>query len=110
MATVNKTTVTGGDKKRSRLKIVTWETLGTGDDGQPATEVFMKGAVHITGNFSGSATVSLQCSGDGTNYSTIITVSEAGVTGLDGPIKGFRPLINSGDGSTDIDVVLVANS
>jgi hypothetical protein len=106
MATIDNTTVVSGDKKRSRLKTVTWEELGQGDDGEPVSEVFMEGTVHVNGTFGG-ASVLLQ---SGTGNNQIISISAAGSVGLVGPLKNFRPVISGGGGTTDIDIELIINS
>lgn len=91
--------------------ITTTNTVGTGVKVSEYKELTMQ----AIGNFSGSATISLQGSIDGTNYATLpeydgtaATLAAAGITGSPASPLYVRPAIASGDGSADIDVYLVA--
>ena len=97
--------------------IVTWETLTTTNtDGAPAlVPGYPDKCVQGVGNFSGSASVALQGSNDGTNWfacsdqagtDIAMTAATIGAVVAENPLY-VRPLLSSGDGSADVDVILV---
>lgn len=87
---------------------VSWSSLATGDTGAPF-EVLnaraLAGAVQVTGTFSG-ATVTLQCSNDGTNYVAVkdvsgsdIALTAAGMKEFSTAARYLRPSVASGTGT-----------
>lgn len=94
-----------------------WETITTTNNVGTAVKVaeYKDLTIQVIGNFSGSATISLQGSIDGTNFATLpeydgtaATLAAAGITGSPASPLYVRPAIGSGDGSADLDVYLVA--
>ena len=97
---------------------VVWETLTTSN--RPGSGVQLARApdktVQAFGTFCASASVAMEGSNDdGTTWfpchditNTVITLSAAGgVLVIENP-KMIRPVLSNGDGSTDVDVYLVA--
>lgn len=71
-------------------------------------------SAQVTGNFSGSASIALHGSVDGTNYAALndrsgsaIAVTAAGIANCGEAPLYIKPVLSSGDGSTDIDVSLL---
>lgn len=93
-----------------------WAGLGQGDDGQ-AVEIngnVVDFVVQATGDFSGGATLGFQGSNDALNWGALAGQDGAAIALGANELEGAatipavtRPVVNSGDGSTDIDVVLV---
>lgn len=96
--------------------VITWETLTDADTGSAVLAArYADKTVHSDGNYSGTATVTMQGSNNNTAWFTLTDHAGTDVI-LDADTTGFviaenplwiRPLVNSGDGSTDIDVYLV---
>ena len=97
---------------------VVWETLTTTN--RPGDGVQLARApdktVQVLGTFGASASIAIEGSNDdGTTWfachditNTVITLSVAGaVLVIENP-KLIRPVLSNGDGSTDVDVYLVA--
>ena len=97
---------------------VVWETLTTTN--RPGSGVQLARApdktVQVFGTFGASASIAIEGSNDdGTTWfachditNTVITLSVAGaVLVIENP-KLIRPVLSNGDGSTDVDVYLVA--
>lgn len=95
-----------------------WETLTDGDTGAPVDiSNYTDLAFHSDGDYSGSATITLQGSNNAVAYftlnvivagalasgSAVITADTVGGTIVDEP-RYIRPSVNSGNGSTDIDL------
>jgi hypothetical protein len=95
-------------------KAVIWETIGQADT---CTAVQLGAwadrSVQVAGDFSGSASIAIQGSNDGSNYILLtdtqgddLTFTAAGLKSI-GPIPRYiKPVLSSGDGSADIDVIL----
>lgn len=99
--------------------VITWAGAtngGTPDTFQPVKLSRLPYAIsaQVTGNFSGSASIALHGSIDGTNYAALndrqgsaIAVTAAGIANCgDAPLY-LKPVLSSGDGSTDLDVSLL---
>lgn len=97
--------------------IVKWETLGAGDSGDWVdVSNYADLTFHAEGTFSGSGRADIQ----GTNFDSTnpqqlndldgnsLQFSSAGIGVTRESPRMVRPNINSGDGSTDIDVIMVA--
>lgn len=108
-ATINALS-TWGDK----VHIITWEAMGDADTG---TSIEMPGSsdrsVQIAGDFD-SATVVLEGSNDGTNWSTLtdpqgnaISKSAAAIEMITELTRYIRPVTSGGAGSADIDVTVL---
>ena len=93
-----------------------WQGLGLGDDGQA---VKLPGAadrtIQVFGSFTGGASVTFECSLEATPTNwfpctdlqgNAISLSAAGGEFVVENAVWYRPRVVSGDGSTDIDVVL----
>ena len=96
--------------------IITWATITTTDtEGDPVRfNPWGDRTIQAVGNFSGGATIALHGSNDGTNFSAIRDVSDAVIGLASNEIQTVqevplyvKPVIVSGDGSADIDVILV---
>lgn len=97
----------------------TWSALGQGDDGGP---VEINGNVvdfvaQATGAFSGAATVAFEGSNDGVNWGALADSAGAAISLGADALAGVavipaqvRPVVNGGDVSTDIDVVLAVRT
>lgn len=96
-----------------------WAGLGQSDNGAPA-EIngnVVDFVIQAVGNFSGSATIGLQGSNDGANWGAIGDPAGAAIAlGQDELVSPatipalVRPVVNSGDGSTDINVVVIVRT
>jgi hypothetical protein len=96
--------------------IMTWAAITTTDtEGEPIRfNPWGDRTIQAVGNFSGGATIALHGSNDGTNYSAIRDVSDAAIALAVDEIQTVqevplyvKPVIAGGDGSADIDVILV---
>ena len=97
---------------------VLWETLTTTN--RPGAGVLMATTpdktVQVTGTFGASASIAIEGSNDGgTTWfachditNTVIALTAAGAALIVENPKLLRPNLSSGDGSTDIDVYIVA--
>ena len=96
--------------------VITWETVGQSDTFEEVkfTRVPYAISMQATGTFSGSAAIALHGSNDGTNYAalndrsgTAISLTAAGLVSCgDAPLY-LKPVLSSGDGSTDVDVTML---
>lgn len=96
--------------------LVTWETLTDGDSGEPVLVArYADKTVHSDGSYSGSGSITMQGSNNNTAWFTLsdhadtdisLTADTVGAVIAQNPLW-IRPLVASGDGSTDIDVFLV---
>ena len=95
----------------------TWPTLLNGDTGEV---VEIPGAsdrtVQCDGNFSGSASVQLEGSMDGTNWSILTDLQDADIIFTVAGIKivaeaplFIRANVTAGDGSTDLNIRLLSS-
>lgn len=111
MATINYDV---GGTASAQTRRVTWEALAAGDDGQAFAPLYQRDmSVQVTGTFGG-ATVTLEGSNDGTNWYTLndpfgtaLSFTAAGLEGITEHCWQYRPNITGGDGTVDIDVVMV---
>lgn len=97
----------------------TWPALGQGDDGQ-AVEIngnILDFVVQASGDFSGDAALTFEGSNDNANWGALIdnagTPISLGANELAGAAvipALVRPVVSAGDGSADIDVVLVVRT
>lgn len=105
--------------KASGVVIVTWEELTTtnSDGAKAVTVTHSDKCVQAVGNFSGDATLVLQGSNDGTNWFTLsdqsgteiaLTTGDLGALVAENPLY-IRPSLSGGDGSADVDVLLVCS-
>ena len=97
---------------------VVWETLTTTN--RPGSGVQLARVpdktVQVLGTFGASASIAIEGSNDdGTTWfpchditNTVITLSAAGGTLIIENPKQIRPVLSNGDGSTDVDVHIVA--
>ena len=93
-----------------------WEGLNTTDTTGTPIYISRKTdrSVQIGGTFGGG-TVTIEGSNDGTTYFTLndlqgsaISKTAAALEGVAEVVKWIRPKVTGGDGTTDIDVYLVA--
>ena len=99
------------DPPTQGYRLFLWETVGDADQGIPApAETFTDRSVQAVGTWD-SATLVLQGSNDGTNWTTLddlqgnaISMTADGLVGIAEPTKFIRPSTSGGQGSTDIDV------
>lgn len=96
---------------------ITWETLTTtNDQGTPLSiPKFIDKTVTVTGTFGAGGTVKFQGSNDGTNWYDLsdpqgnaISKTAAGIEAVQENPWKIRPFISAGDGTTDIDVIVIA--
>lgn len=94
-----------------------WETLTTTNaDGSPLViDRRTDRSVQVVGTFGSGGTVVIEGSNDGTNYRTLndfqgsaLSFTSAGLEGIAEVPAYIRPRVTAGDGTTDIDVFLVA--
>jgi hypothetical protein len=88
-----------------------WEAITDGDDGSAVKVLGGKYACGAYGNFAGSADLAFQYSPDGTNgYFEISGASflAAGHLVFEVPDGYIKPVMGSGNGSTDVDAWLKA--
>ena len=96
-----------------------WAGLGQSDDGAPA-EIngnVVDFVIQAVGDFSGSAAIGFEGSNDGTNWGAIDDPAGAAIAlGQDELVSAatipalVRPVVNFGDGSTSIDVVVIVRT
>lgn len=100
------------------VKVISWANLLNGNSGEAVGfSSHPDKTVHVAGTFSTGGSVNLEGSNDGTNWviltdsaGTAITLTAAGlVTVTQNPLF-IRPNVTAGDGSTAIDVILVARN
>ena len=107
MATIDLQTI---DRTKG-YRVYLWETVGNDDTGAPApTETFTDRSVQAVGTWTGPATLVLQGSNDGTNWTTLndlqgsaISMTADCLVGIAEPTKFIRPS-TSGGSAADIDV------
>lgn len=96
-----------------------WPALGQGDDGAPL-EIngnVVDFVIQAVGTFSGAATVGFDGSNDGVNWGPIsdlagdsIALGQDAIAGIATVPALVRPVVASGDGSTDIDVTVAVRT
>lgn len=105
MANLDADTVVSGHDKALH-----WETIINTSTPQGAKVNGGKYTAHARGNFSGSATVEIQYSSDGSDYTSIdstnLLFSAEGVYNLEIAAGYLNVVLSGGDGSTDIDVTV----
>ena len=88
-----------------RAALATWSALATGDTGEPLSNPsYADRSVQVTGTFGG-ATITIEGSNDGTNYTTLTDTAGAAlsftVTGVRQILqvtRYIRPLVTGGAG------------
>lgn len=111
MAVISPVESTTGDVA---VKIVTWTEIGQSDTASPVQlGAWADRSVQVTGNFAGSASLTIEGSNDGTTYAVLtdpqgdsLTFTAAGLKGIVEIPRYIKPVLASGNGSTDIDVIL----
>lgn len=105
-----------GNDDGSVIKI-TWEMLTTTNDSGTPVSVpkFIDKTVTFTGTFGVGGTVALQGSNDGTNWYSLtdpqgnaISKTAAGIEAVSENPWKIRPFVSAGDGTTDLDVIVIA--
>jgi hypothetical protein len=94
-----------------------WTGLANGDTGSPVRLPNLpKKSVQVTGTFGTSGSVSFEGSNDNTNYVVLddqadaaITLTAAGLVGVRDNAEYVKPVVTAGDGTTALDVVLIAS-
>lgn len=98
-----------------RAQVILWETLTTtnSDGDWVETAMLSDKTVQVLGTFSGTPTLTMQGSNDGATAVTLtdpaavdITFTAAGGSQILENYAFVRPVLTSGDGSTDVDVYL----
>ena len=95
--------------------LVTWGSLLTGGDGAPISMIgSAMRTVQVTGNFGGAAVCQIQGSNDGTNWYRLtdshgneLRFTGTGIAKVMELTRFIRPLIEAGDGTTNIKVSLL---
>lgn len=96
------------------VRVVTWTEIGQSDT-TIAVQLgaFPDRSVQVVGDFSGAASLTIEGSNDGTNYEVLtdpqgdsLTFTAAGLKAIVEIPRYIKPVLASGDGSTDIDVIL----
>lgn len=93
-----------------------WLTIPNGNTGTPLLINRMTDrSVQVSGTFGAGGTVVLEGSNDGTNYYTLndlqgnaLSFTSARLEGISEPATYIRPSVTAGDGTTSINVYLVA--
>lgn len=94
-----------------------WETCTSANATGTAVEEFQWSdrSVQITGTFGTSGNLQIQGSNDGTNYVVLtdpqgndLDITAAGIKQISEVTKYVRPVVTAGDGTTDLDVTLMA--
>lgn len=97
--------------------LTSWTALTTTNvDGAPFTLAGYKDrSVQVVGTFGVGGTCVIQGSNDGTTYATLtdpqgnaLSFSSAGLEAVSELVLYLRPYITGGDGTTDLDVFLIA--
>lgn len=96
---------------------ITWETLTTTNDTGTAVSLpkYWDKTVTVTGTFGAGGTISIQGSNDGANWFDLtdfqgvdIELTAAGLKPIAENPLYIRPYVSAGDGTTDLDVILIA--
>jgi len=104
-------------KKQSNRDIVlTWSTMLNGDTGDIYTNSSNRFAtVQVSGTFGAGGTIVLEGSLDGTAWTTLldstgsaISLTAAGFLTVRDIALYYRPNVTAGDGTTDLDCMLLA--
>lgn len=98
------------------VRLFTWTGLANGDTGDPVSIVdYADLTATLEGTFSTGGSVTLEGSNDGTNYYALtdpqgnaITKTAAGIESVTETPRYIRPSVTAGDGSTSIEVRLLA--
>lgn len=88
---------------------VLWETMLDDDEGLKFDSPvgYNNRTVQVTGTFGSGGTVAIEGTLDGTNWFELTDFTAAGGVGIVNPLKGIRPHVTAGDGTTDLDVTIV---
>lgn len=97
---------------------VTWEGLGQGDEGEAVTYgVFTDRSVQVFGTFGAGGSVTMQGSNDNANFVALtdprgnaLSISSPRLEQIEDLSYSFKPVVNGGDGTTALTVVLFARS
>jgi hypothetical protein len=112
MAVISPTEGTAASDARTR--VVSWIEMGQSDT---ATAVQLGAwsdrSVQVAGDFSGAASLAIHGSNDGTNYILLqdtlgddLTFTAAGLLSIGQATRYIKPVLSSGNGSTDLDIVI----
>lgn len=110
------TNLTSADTIGTMVRLFVWTGIPNGNTGQAIEIVdFADLTVTLEGTFSTGGSVTLEGSNNGTNYYPLtdpqgnaITKTTAGVETVTETPRFIRPSVTAGDGSTAIDVRLLA--
>lgn len=96
---------------------VFWETMTTTNDtGLPyAKPQFSDRSIQVTGTFGAAGNLRVQGSNDGTNWATLtdpqgnaLDITSAKIEQISEVTQYIRPFVSGGDGTTDLDVTILA--
>lgn len=98
------------------VSVCSWAAMPNGDDGDPLqVPGSARLSVQVEGTFGVGGAIVIEGSNDGTNYHTLndeagsaISLSAAGLVSIREQTKFIRPRVTGGDGTTALDVTLVA--
>lgn len=98
---------------------ISWEGFAASADVGTAQSIagFPDKSVQITGTFTGSPTIVIEGSNDGTNFSTLVdpqgnalSFTAAALEQVLEVVRFIRPRLTAGTGGADIDVTLVGKA
>jgi len=104
------------DNDLGSVVAILWSGLANGDSGEPVSLAeFSDRSVQIQGTLGSGGTVVIEGSNDGVSYHTLhdifgssISVTALGLMGIAEISKWIRARVTAGDGTTDIDVTVIA--
>jgi hypothetical protein len=93
-----------------------WESLLTGETGDMASlSKWPVKSIQISGTAGAGGSINVQGSNDGTNWASLqdalgngLATAAPGIYSIEQNTKFIRPAVVSGDGTTDLKVVIVA--
>jgi len=98
------------------VRVTKWETVTNGDTGAQLNVADLPDkTVQVIGTFGTGGSINIEGSNDGTNWEILtdiagsaITLTAAGMRTITENPLYMRPNVTAGDGSTDLDVLVVS--
>lgn len=98
--------------------IISWKGMATGESGNslPLAQ-YADRSVQVEGTFGAGGVISIQGSNDGVNYVTLtdpqgnpLSFTSAGLEAITEMVAFIRPVVLSGDGTTNINVTMACRA
>jgi len=104
------------DDELGKVVTISWSGLLNGDSGEPANLAeFSDRSVQIAGTLGSGGTIVVEGSNDGVTYYTLkdifgtsLSFTTLGLSGIAEITKWIRVRVTAGDGSTDLQAIVVA--